>query len=235
MTPAAAAEKLISDSLQRSKSAGSSVVFMDGQTEQHKKVPCLGDVPGGSRPDWADEKTKREAAREERERELIESSVDWQGVEEADDEDEGVFEYAVVDGELVGEAEDRLGLGKSEEQELQKQVRHSAFGIGKWVDGWVDALLQIGDDHDDEVDRSVNASPLREKSQAENEGERGPRSQGNAGEQGNVESVVQRRGEEQQVQSPGDGSPRESAPKDPASVWEDVRWLGRVVWDTAIS
>lgn len=241
MTPAAAAEKLICDHNSGGKNSwsasrrGSAVVFTEARSrEREVKHPSVGDVPGGSRPDWADEGTKREAEREQRERDLVgensEQGVDWRAL---DEEDEGVFEYGDVDGELNDTEKDHLG--KSEEQHLREQVRSKGFGIGKWVDGWVDALLKVGEDQEEEGGdlglEQRKKSPSREEQD-------GPDAKGRSTdlrkENERLESIGSSNVPEQAHRRPGD-SPKDNAPQNPETMWEDVKWLGNLVWDTAIS
>ncbi|KAL9617160.1 MAG: hypothetical protein Q9160_008014 [Pyrenula sp. 1 TL-2023] len=237
MTPAAAAEKLIRDyssgeKNSRSASRGSSVVmFVEARSQEREpKYPSIGDVPGGSRPDWADEETRKEAEREQREKELmgenLEQGVDWKAL---DEEDEGVFEYGDADGEL--DETRNSHLGKSDEQELREQVRSKGFGIGKWVDGWVDALLKVGEDQEDGGDAGlVHAEnpPVEEK-------------QATPGTKSISLDLRKENREPESVESsehapscPRD-SPKDSAPQNAETMWEDVKWLGNLVWDTATS
>lgn len=227
MTPAAAAEKLVGDSHRKSRSGSSSnVSFVDGKPE---RKAGLGDVPGGTRPDWADEETKKEALRDEMDREMETGGLGTD--RDLFDHEEDVFEYVTVDGGL-GEENDNGFSG--EEQELQKQLGSNAFGIGKWVDGWVDALLQVGDDYEEGDVVGIDgerASPTRETDMLEGRSKRADRQEG-GGDGTYVKQADADDGD--RAEAKGD-SPRETAPLNPATIWEDVRWLGRLVWDTATS
>ena len=100
-------------------------------------------------PDWADPQTRAEIAAET-ERELADELT----MEHLDDEDH----YGALDFE--GHFEQlELDFDSQDEKDVQEAVRQG-FGVGKWMDGWVDALLKI------EAEPDIEAQPKAEASVA---------------------------------------------------------------------
>ena len=98
-------------------------------------------------PDWADPHTQAEIAAET-ERELADELV----VEREEDEDR----YGAL--EFEGHFEQvELDFDDQDEKDVQEAVRQG-FGVGKWVDGWVDALLKIENEPDVEAQPKAGSS-----------------------------------------------------------------------------
>ena len=207
MTPAAAAASIIHDS--KSKK-GSQVTATSDENKQRRDGPQANDVPGGARPEWVDEATQAEA-REDRNREMIEEMdrAELLGEDwDPDLDDTGVFEYDDT-------ADSPDGLRRGDEIELRRQVKTRGFFVGRWFDEAIDSLLRFEDGLDE------NPS-VKEKQQVLDKSEEGDKCQGTSKDTSKHIEI-------------SEPAHSDDVPHQPSSTWEDVRWFGRVLWDTATS
>jgi hypothetical protein len=183
-------------------------------TESHRQ--------GYSGPDWADSQTQAEIAAELE----VEMAAELEPAElyDEDDQDKEWWRedrYGAVD--FDGHWEDDA---RQDEAEVQRAVKEGGFGVGRWVDGVVDALLRL-DDNEDERDLEAGIPSASETVLKSDEPDGGviPQADGTAGEKPPLD------------ESSGHVSDdaMEPAPAHPASAWEDVAWFGRLVFRTARS
>ncbi|KAL9115415.1 MAG: hypothetical protein Q9227_000736 [Pyrenula ochraceoflavens] len=211
MTPAAAAASIVQDSKSRS---GSRTTLAEKEG-RNRPIATYSDVPGGAHPEWADEATQAEA-REERNRQMIEEmdraellGEDW----DPDMDDEAVFEYKDV-------ADGPGGIVPEDEKQLRRQLKTQGFFVGRWLDEAIDSLLRL--EEEDDGDPGGPSSPSDEKKQhmeqPEVAGEKDSASEPASGE---VESL--------------EVATLQDTPQEAVSAWEDIRWFGRLLWDTATS
>jgi hypothetical protein len=178
---------------------------------------------GYSGPDWVDSQTQAEIAAE-LEGEMA-AELEPAELYDEDDEDKEWWRedrYEAVDFEGHWDEDE-----KQDEVEIQRAVRERGFGVGRWVDGVVDAFLRLDDnDSDEERDLEVgipegiphnNSEQAPAESRATGEGKDGPKSSTDESS-GHVSDDAM-----------------EPAPAHPASVWEDVAWFSRLVFKTARS
>ena len=143
-------------------------------------------------------------------------------VDDLNDNEDEVFEDAPVSVEEERE----------EEIEIQKQFREKGFVFGRWVDRVVDTLLMFEEDGDE--DFSASTSQI-----GEDEGVvRGVRLTESSGDGESEEDGGKKSGERVEIRGvkvEGDAlHDMEAAPENPESVWEDVKWFGRLVWGTPV-
>ena len=156
-------------------------------------------------PDWADSLTQAEIA----------ADLEMELAEELED-----GELCSDDGDRYG-ALDFEGQGiEDEEREIQQTLQARGFGLGRWVDGVVDAFLKL--DEADEDGLEVEHGRL------DHEVVRGP-------EDNSKENDVSGEPKTQEVDDTESDGGMEPAPQSPKSVWEDLAWFGRLVLRTARS
>lgn len=131
------------------------------------------------------------------------------------------------DGELYPDDGDRYGaLGfkgqgiEDEEREIQQTVQARGFGLGRWIDGVVDAFLKL--DEADEEGLEIEHGML------DHDVLRGP-------EADTKEDDVSGEPKGQDVDDAESDDEMEPAPRSPKSVWEDLVWFGRLILRTAKS
>jgi hypothetical protein len=178
---------------------------------------------GYSGPDWVDSQTQAEIAAE-LEGEMT-AELEPAELYDEDDQDKEWWRedrYEAVDFEGHWDEDE-----KQDEAEIQRAVRERGFGVGRWVDGVVDALLRL-DDNDSEEERDLEVG-IPEAIPHNNS------------EQAPAESHTTRDGKDGPKSSPDESSGHvsddamEPAPAHPTSVWEDVAWFSRLVFRTARS
>jgi hypothetical protein len=177
---------------------------------------------GYSGPDWADSQTQAEIAAE-LEGEMA-AELEPAELYDEDDQDREWWredQYEAVDFDGHWDEDER-----QDEADVQRAVREGGFGVGRWVDGVVDALLRL-DDNEEEPDLEVGlppaSQPVLENDQLD--GRLGPQAEGQTKEKPPPD------------ESAGHVSDDaiEPAPAHPKSVWEDVAWFSRLVFRTARS
>ena len=175
-----------------------------------------------SGPDWVDSQTQAEIAAE-LEADLAAELEPAELYDEDGNEEEWWREdrYGTVDFDGHWDEDER-----QDEADLKRAVREGGFRVGRWVDGVVDAFLNL-DDNEEEPDLEVGAPPVSEDVS---------HSQGPL-----AASVGPDQRDEQPKSSTGESAGHvsdtamEPAPTHPASVWEDLAWFGRLVLRTARS
>jgi hypothetical protein len=184
-------------------------------TESHGQA-----YPG---PDWVDSQTQAEIAAE-LEGEMA-AELEPAELYDEDDEDKEWWRedrYEAVDFEGHWDEDE-----KQDEAEIQRAVRERGFGVGRWVDGVVDAFLRL-DDNDSDEERDLEVGLPEEILHSNSK-------------QAPAELRTTREGEDGRKSSADESSGHvsddaiEPAPTHPTSVWEDVAWFGRLVFRTARS
>ena len=177
---------------------------------------------GYAGPDWADSQTQAEIAAEVE----ADMAAELEPAElyDEDGQDEEWWRedrYGAVDFDGHWEEDDR-----QDEADIKRAVREGGFGVGRWVDGVVDAFLRL-DENEEERDLEVGMPPGSEAVPESDEFK--------------ARSVPQADGQTEEIPPPDESSGHvsddamEPAPAHPISVWEDVVWFSRLAFRTARS
>ena len=168
-------------------------------------------------PDWADEQTQAEIAVE------LEASIAAGLEDDGPDSDDPDREWWREDRYGGVDFEGHWDHAEEEDEaDVRKAMKASGFGVGRWVDGVVDAMLRIEDL--DEAGQDLGLEQSLEDAREQDARQRE--------EEGTKETAEGAHPSDSRLHS--DDS-METAPENPTSVWEDVAWFGRLVLHTARS
>lgn len=174
-------------------------------------------------PNWTDPITQAEA--------LAETEIDLQSIYQSADED--LFSD-VDDGTLDDEYQD----AKEAEREIQAQVKAGrGFILGRWVDNVVDTLLMLEDegdgdqlDNDDDSDNRAGQARLRKEVAQE---ERQDLDASSGARTGTKVAGRQDAAEVEETET-DPLADMETPPENPTSVWDDVKYVGKLIWNTPV-